>query len=142
MRPRLLLLLRSGALAGFRASAYYHFIHYLNGAAMSRRSSTWRRCPTRPLRFSFPKMARQLTPATDTFNSVLSQLRQATAAWNGVGRPTSGWLLAAWRICRPRRIRRAAMWFSKTCHPDCSVMADLRLSLLRSQRRMRGFRSD
>ena len=72
--------------AALPASAYYHFTYYINGqaapqkfdlGALTNKTVTFFVSSSGPAAFS----------ATDSFPSVLSQIRQAAAAWNAV--PTS-----------------------------------------------------
>lgn len=66
------------------AVAYYHFIHYLNGVNVAEKFNL-AALPNKTVTFFVSENGPVVYTATDTFNSVLSQLRQATAAWNGVG---------------------------------------------------------
>ena len=66
------------------APAYYHFIHYLNGVSAPEKFDL-ASLPNKTVTFFVSENGPVAYSATDTFNSVLSQLRQATTAWNAVG---------------------------------------------------------
>jgi hypothetical protein len=68
------------------ASAYYHFIHYLNGVVAPEKFDL-SVVPGKTVTFFVSEAGPSNYASTDTFNSVLSQLRQAAAVWNAV--PTS-----------------------------------------------------
>ena len=72
--------------AGFAAvpsSAYYHFIHYLaQGNAPEKFDLA--ALPNKTVAFFVSRDGPGLFSQNDTFNSVLSQIRQATQVWNGV----------------------------------------------------------
>ena len=70
------------------AGAYYHFIHYTG------RSSPWapvpekfdlNALPNKTVTFFVSDNGPAQYPQNDSFASVLSQIRQAAQAWNGVG---------------------------------------------------------
>ncbi|HXJ42404.1 MAG TPA: matrixin family metalloprotease, partial [Bryobacteraceae bacterium] len=65
------------------ASAYYHFIHYLNGASVPEKFDL-SALPDKTVTFFVSQNGPVSYSATDTFNSVVSQLRQATGVWNSV----------------------------------------------------------
>lgn len=65
------------------APAYYHFIHYLNGFNAPEKFDL-ATLPNKTVTFFVSENGPVSYSATDTFNSVLSQLRQATTAWNSV----------------------------------------------------------
>ncbi len=65
------------------ASGYYHFIHYLNGSNAPEKFDL-SALPNKTVTFFVSEAGPSFYTATDTFNSVLSQLRQATGVWNGV----------------------------------------------------------
>jgi hypothetical protein len=79
---RLLILPAFVALA-IPAPAYYHFIHYLNGVNAPEKFNL-AALPNKTVTFFVSENGPVSYSATDTFNSVLSQLRQATTAWNSV----------------------------------------------------------
>jgi uncharacterized protein (TIGR03437 family) len=82
MKPRIALL-AALAMAAAPAPAYYHFIHYLNGVSAPEKFDV-ATLPNKTVTFFVSENGPVVYSATDTFSSVLSQLRQATAAWNGV----------------------------------------------------------
>ena len=65
------------------AHAYYHFIHYLNGASVPEKFDLTA-LPNKTVTIFVSENGPQIYSQTDTFNSVLSQIRQAAAVWNGV----------------------------------------------------------
>jgi hypothetical protein len=65
------------------ASAYYHFVHYLNGVNTPEKFDL-SALPNNTVTFFVSENGPAIYSATDSFSSVVSQLRQATAAWNGV----------------------------------------------------------
>ncbi len=68
------------------ASAYYHFVHYLkSGNAPDKFDLT--ALPGKTVTFYVSETGPGAFAQNDTFNSVLSQIRQAAQVWNGV--PTS-----------------------------------------------------
>ena len=82
----------AAALLGSPAMAYYHYVHFLSGA------------PYTPAYAQFDLSAllnktvavhvidsAPTTSGTDSFASVLSQVKQAAAVWNSPARPTCGW---------------------------------------------------
>jgi uncharacterized protein (TIGR03437 family) len=71
------------ALAAVPAPAYYHFIHYLNGVNVPEKFDL-STLPNKTVSIFVSENGPQIYSQTDTFNSVLSQIRQATAVWNGV----------------------------------------------------------
>lgn len=70
------------ALAG-PASAYYHFVHYLNGGYV-REKYDLTALPNNTVTFFVSEAGPASYTATDTFNSVVTQIAQATQVWNGV----------------------------------------------------------
>jgi uncharacterized protein (TIGR03437 family) len=71
------------AAAAIPAPAYYHFIHYLStGNAPEKFDLT--ALPNKTVTFFVSENGPSTYSATDTFNSVLSQVRQATLVWNSV----------------------------------------------------------
>jgi uncharacterized protein (TIGR03437 family) len=66
------------------ASAYYHFVHYIGGANAPEKFDLTA-LPNKTVSFFVSQNGPTTYASTDTFNSVLSQLRQATTAWNGIG---------------------------------------------------------
>jgi uncharacterized protein (TIGR03437 family) len=67
----------------FPASAYYHYTHYLNGARVPERFDL-SALNNKTVNVFVSESGPQTYSATDTFNSVVSQVRQAVAVWNGV----------------------------------------------------------
>jgi len=65
------------------ASAYYHFIHYLNGVNVPEKYDLTA-LPNSTVTFFVSEAGPTVYNQTDTFNSVLSQIQQATQVWNGV----------------------------------------------------------
>ena len=65
------------------APAYYHFIHYLNGVAAPEKFDL-ATLPDKTVTFFVSENGPTTFAATDTFNSVVSQLRQAVGVWNGI----------------------------------------------------------
>jgi uncharacterized protein (TIGR03437 family) len=65
------------------APAYYHFIHYVNGVAVPEKFDITA-LPNKTVTFFVSESGPVVYSQTDTFNSVLSQIRQATAVWNGI----------------------------------------------------------
>src|ERR1700722_15803631 len=76
-------LLAALATIGTPATAYYHFIHYLNGASVPEKFDLTA-LPNKTVTIFVSETGPVLYSPTDTFNNVLSQIRQATAVWNGV----------------------------------------------------------
>jgi uncharacterized protein (TIGR03437 family) len=66
------------------APAYYHFIHYLNGVNVPEKYDLTA-LPNSTVTFFVSEAGPATYNQTDTFNSVLSQIQQATQVWNGVG---------------------------------------------------------
>ncbi len=65
------------------APAYYHFIHYLaSGNAPEKFDLT--ALPNQTVAFFVSESGPTVYSQTDTFNSVLGQIQQATLVWNGV----------------------------------------------------------
>ena len=58
------------------APAYYHFIHYLNGASVPEKFDL-AALPDKTVTFFVSESGPVTFSATDSFNSVISQLRQA-----------------------------------------------------------------
>src|SRR3984957_12147808 len=71
------------ATMGTPAIAYYHFIHYLNGASVPEKFDLTT-LPNKTVTIFVTENGPQIYSQTDTFNSVLSQIRQATLVWNGI----------------------------------------------------------
>jgi len=71
------------AAATVPADAYYHFVHYVNGAAVPEKYDLTQ-LPNQTVTFFVSETGPTTYNSTDTFNSVLSQIRQATTVWNGV----------------------------------------------------------
>ncbi len=65
------------------APAYYHFIHYLNGISAPEKFDL-ATLPDKTVTFFVSENGPTTFSATDTFNSVVSQLRQAVTVWNGI----------------------------------------------------------
>jgi uncharacterized protein (TIGR03437 family) len=65
------------------APAYYHFIQYLNGASVPEKFDLTA-LPSKTVTFYVSENGPTIYSQNDTFNSVLSQIRQAAAVWNGV----------------------------------------------------------
>ena len=70
-------------LAVLPASAYYHFNSYINGLAAPQKFDL-NALPGKTVTFFVSGSGPAQFSATDTFGSVLSQIRQAAAAWNNV----------------------------------------------------------
>ena len=79
-RGRLLIAL---TLLSLPASAYYHFIHYLNGVNVPEKYDLTA-LPNGTVTFFVSETGPATYNQTDTFNSVLTQIQQATQVWNGV----------------------------------------------------------
>jgi len=71
------------AVAVVPASAYYHFIQYLNGASIPEKFDLTA-LPNKTVTFYVSENGPTSYLQPDTFNSVLSQIRQAATVWNGV----------------------------------------------------------
>jgi uncharacterized protein (TIGR03437 family) len=71
------------ACSALPAPAYYHFIHYINGVSVPEKFDL-STLPSKTVNVFVSENGPQIYSQTDTFNSVLSQIRQATAVWNGV----------------------------------------------------------
>ena len=69
--------------AAVPAPAYYHFIHYLNGVNVPEKYDLTA-LPNSTVTFFVSEAGPTTYNQTDTFNSVLSQIQQATQVWNGV----------------------------------------------------------
>jgi hypothetical protein len=76
-------LLAALATIGTPATAYYHFIHYLNGASVPEKFDLTT-LPNKTVTIFVTENGPQIYSQTDTFNSVLSQIRQAALVWNGI----------------------------------------------------------
>jgi uncharacterized protein (TIGR03437 family) len=83
MKRTLLSVLLAGGVLFAPASAYYHFVHYIGGANAPEKFDLTV-LPNKTVTFFVSENGPATYAATDTFNSVLSQLRQATTAWNGI----------------------------------------------------------
>ena len=107
------------------APAYYHFIHYINGVNVPEKFDLTA-LPNNTVTFFVSENGPVVYNQTDTFNSVLSQISQATQVWNGVSssniRVAFGGLENGAQRFRTRRDR---MWFSKICPPAFTDTADL-----------------
>jgi uncharacterized protein (TIGR03437 family) len=71
------------AFSALPAPAYYHFIHYLNGARVPEKFDLTA-LPNKTVTIFVSETGPVLYSPTDTFNNVLSQIRQAASVWNGV----------------------------------------------------------
>lgn len=71
------------ALCALPAPAYYHFIHYLNGANAPEKFDLTA-LPNKTVTFFVSENGPQIYSQTDSLSSVLSQIRQATQVWNGI----------------------------------------------------------
>lgn len=80
---RLALALAIFGLLGTRADAYYHFLHYLTQGAAPEKFDL-NALPNKTVAFFVSEDGPALYAQNDTFNSLLSQVRQATQVWNGV----------------------------------------------------------
>ncbi len=69
--------------AALPGAAYYHFVHYLN-AGNAVEKFDLNALPGQTVTFFVSESDPTVYSANDSFNSVLSQIRQATAVWNGV----------------------------------------------------------
>ena len=69
--------------ASLPASAYYHYVHYLNGGYV-REKFDLTALPNNTVTFFVSESGPAVYNQTDTFNSVLTQIAQATQVWNGV----------------------------------------------------------
>jgi len=78
-----LALIAALAAAAAPAPAYYHFIHYLNGVRAPEKFDL-SALPNKAVTIFVSENGPQIYSQTDSFNSVLSQIRQATLVWNGV----------------------------------------------------------
>lgn len=65
------------------SSAYYHFIHYLRGGNAPEKFDLTA-LPNNTVTFFVSESGPTNYAQNDTFNSVLSQIQQATLAWNGI----------------------------------------------------------
>ncbi len=80
--------LSAGLLCGLLAAAapsqgYYYFVHYLNGGNAAEKFD-FSALPARTVTFFVSEDGPTIYTPTDTFNSVLGQIQQAAAVWNGV----------------------------------------------------------
>jgi hypothetical protein len=64
--------------------AYYHFIHYLKSGNAPEKFDL-SALPAKTITFFVSENGPTAYSQTDSFNSVLSQIRQATLVWNGIG---------------------------------------------------------
>ncbi len=71
------------SLACVPASAYYHFVHYLAGGNAVEKFDL-SALPNKTITFFVTDSGPSAYSATDSFGSVLGQVRQATAVWNAV----------------------------------------------------------
>lgn len=76
-------LLAALAAFAFPLPAYYHFIHYLNGVNVPEKYDLTA-LPGSTVTFFVSEAGPTTFNQTDTFNSVLTQIQQATQVWNGV----------------------------------------------------------
>jgi uncharacterized protein (TIGR03437 family) len=65
------------------APAYYHYIHYINGVNVPEKFDLTT-LPNNTVTFFVSENGPTTYNQTDSFNSVLSQINQATQVWNGV----------------------------------------------------------
>jgi len=65
------------------APAYYHFIHYLNGVNVPEKYDL-AALPNSTVTFFVSETGPTIYNQTDSFNSVLTQIQQATQVWNSV----------------------------------------------------------
>ncbi len=65
------------------APAYYHFTYYINGVAVPEKFDL-NALPNKTVTFFVSNTGPTTYGPTDSFTSVLSQIRQAAAVWNGV----------------------------------------------------------
>ncbi len=75
--------LLAALVAAVPASAYYHFNYYVNGVAAPMKFDL-NALPGKTVTFFISNDGPAVFSATDTFGSVVSQIRQAAAAWNSV----------------------------------------------------------
>jgi len=78
----------AGLLCGFLAAAvpsqgYYYFVHYLNGVNAPEKFD-FSALPAHTVTFFVSEDGPATYSETDTFNSLLGQIQQAAAVWNGV----------------------------------------------------------
>lgn len=71
------------AAASLPAPAYYHYIHYINGVNVPEKFDLTT-LPNGTVTFFVSEAGPAVYNQTDSFNSVLSQINQATQIWNGV----------------------------------------------------------
>ena len=71
------------AAACLPAPAYYHYIHYINGVNVPEKFDL-AALPSNTVTFFVSESGPVVYNQMDTFNSVLSQISQATQVWNGV----------------------------------------------------------
>jgi len=76
-------LLAAMLIATVPSPAYYHFIHYLNGASAPEKFDL-SALPNKTVTFFVSETGPSTYTQTDTFNSVLGQIQQAAQAWNGI----------------------------------------------------------
>ncbi|HEX4276752.1 MAG TPA: IPT/TIG domain-containing protein [Bryobacteraceae bacterium] len=80
---RRLALIAALAVCALPAPAYYHFIHYVNGASVPEKFDLTA-LPSKTVTIFVSENGPQIYSQTDTFNSVLTQIWQATQVWNGI----------------------------------------------------------
>jgi len=71
------------ALTAIPAPAYYHFVTYLNGVAVPEKFDLTA-LPNKTVSVFVSESEPQTYAQNDNFNSVLTQISQATLAWNGI----------------------------------------------------------
>ncbi|HWF10332.1 MAG TPA: matrixin family metalloprotease [Bryobacteraceae bacterium] len=78
-----LVLLATLAAAAAPAPAYYHFVHYL-ATGRAPEKFDLNTLPNKTVTIFVSENGPQIYSQTDSFNSVLSQIRQAAQVWNGI----------------------------------------------------------
>jgi uncharacterized protein (TIGR03437 family) len=78
-----LVLLAALAAAAAPAPAYYHFVHYL-ATGRAPEKFDLNSLPNKTVTIFVSENGPQIYSQTDSFNSVLSQIRQAALVWNGI----------------------------------------------------------
>ncbi|HWE50924.1 MAG TPA: IPT/TIG domain-containing protein, partial [Bryobacteraceae bacterium] len=80
---RLALAIAALACTALPSPGYYYFTHYINGANVPEKFDL-SKLPSKTVNILVSENGPQLYSQTDTLNSLLGQIRQATAVWNGV----------------------------------------------------------
>jgi uncharacterized protein (TIGR03437 family) len=80
---RLAIALAVLACSALPSPAYYYFIHYVNGVNVPEKFDL-SALPSKTVNILVSENGPKLYSQTDSFNSVVSQIRQAAAVWNGV----------------------------------------------------------